>query len=156
MELNLDKNFIFLGNSEGTIVFYDFNDEDLNNITMNKRFKIKSELKFKVTKINYNISKNYLYVSFSNGSTAIYAHDEAFPECILIYKCLVLLEGHVCEVNNTYWDDDQKILLTSGSDMRFKVLILYIKIWQLPVFYPSEIMRKNQDKNDLTFITVFF
>ena len=40
MELNLDKNFIFLGNSEGTIVFYDFNDEDLNNITMNKRFKL--------------------------------------------------------------------------------------------------------------------
>lgn len=83
MELNLDKNFIFLGNNEGRILFYDFNDEDINNITFNKRFEITSEQKLKVTKINYNVNKNYLIVSFSNGSTAIYAHDEEYPECNL-------------------------------------------------------------------------
>ena len=27
------------------------------------------------------------------------------------------------EVNNTYWDDDNKILITSGNDKRFKVLM---------------------------------
>jgi len=81
MELNLDKNFIFLGNSEGRVIFYDFNDEEINNITLNKRLDIQTEQKLRVTKINYNINKNFLIISFSNGSTAIYAHDEEYPEC---------------------------------------------------------------------------
>ena len=81
MELNLDKNFIFLGNTEGRIVFFEFNDEDINNITMKKRLDINSEFKFKVTKINYQITKNYIIASFSNGSTAIYSHDDENPEC---------------------------------------------------------------------------
>jgi hypothetical protein len=34
---------------------------------------------------------------------------------------LDLLEGHLKEVNNTFWDDENKILLTSGADKRFKV-----------------------------------
>jgi hypothetical protein len=56
MELNLDKNFIFLGNSEGRVIFYDFNDEEINNITLNKRLDIQTEQKLRVTKINYNIN----------------------------------------------------------------------------------------------------
>ena len=59
------------------------------------------------------------------------------------------------EVNNTYWDDDNKILITSGNDKRFKVLMnKRFQIWQLPVFYPSEMMRKNKVKNQKTLITV--
>jgi hypothetical protein len=82
MELNLDKNFIFLGSGDGRVVFYEFNDEDINNITLTKRLDIQSEDKLRITKINYKIMKNYLIVSFSNGSTAIYAHDDEYPECI--------------------------------------------------------------------------
>ena len=84
MEINIDKNFIFIGNQNGAVSFFDFNDEDINNISMSKRLEIDTESKLRITKINYKISKNYLIVSFSNGSTAVYAHNEEYPECIII------------------------------------------------------------------------
>ena len=84
MELNLDKNFIFIGDQSGRLNFLDFNDEDINNISISKRLEFETESKLRITKINYKISKNYLIVSFSNGSTAVYAHNEEYPECIII------------------------------------------------------------------------
>ena len=40
MEVNTDYNYIFMGNTRGVWSFYEFNDNDVNNIHISKKLEI--------------------------------------------------------------------------------------------------------------------
>jgi hypothetical protein len=56
-----------------------------------------------------------------------------------------VLDSHINSVASFYWDDEKKLLITASHDKS-------IKMYQFPIFWPSEIIRKYKNKNKVTII----
>jgi len=59
----------------------------------------------------------------------------------LIYLFIVVIDAHLQEIPNFIWDEKKKILITASLDKG-------IKMWQLPLSWPSELVRRYKQKNE--------
>lgn len=82
IEIDLERYFFFIGTKTGSVHFYEYSDEDLTNIVINKKYEIKTEKTVSVTDIKYT-QKREILIGLSNGSVAVYYHDDNYPECNL-------------------------------------------------------------------------
>jgi hypothetical protein len=56
-----------------------------------------------------------------------------------------VLDAHAKEICNLFWDEDKKVILTASNDKT-------VKMYQLPIQWPSEIIRKYKGKNEKTLL----
>jgi len=56
-------------------------------------------------------------------------------------KIKVVIDAHLKEISKFFWDEKRKILITGSYDKG-------IKVFQLPIYWPSELVRKYKSKNN--------
>ena len=87
---------------------------------------------------NIEISyKHDIILSLSNGSICIYNHSINTPEYIISY--------HLKKITNFIWFEQQKSIISVSEDKS-------IKIYQFPIKWPAEFIRKNKEINDYNII----
>ena len=57
----------------------------MSNINFKQKFEIKIDPSIKITDVKMN-NKSEILVSLSNGSIAIYSHEQNCPECNIFYS----------------------------------------------------------------------
>ena len=77
--------------------------------------------------------KNELYIALSNGSISIYKHNFQNADYIL--------DAHLKGVCCLFWNIEKKSLLSGGEDK-------YIKMNQIPIKFPSDLIRENESENN--------
>jgi hypothetical protein len=70
-----------LGNSKGFLQVYEIIDENVNHINLARKFDLNLDNTLKITGVSFT-KKNEILVSLSNGSIAVFSHEEEYPECI--------------------------------------------------------------------------
>lgn len=85
MEVDLSCKYIFLGNSKGYLQVFELLDEDLSNINLERKFEINLDSNLKILGVKLT-HKNEILISLSNGSIAVFSHEEECPECICSFK----------------------------------------------------------------------
>lgn len=80
--------YLFLGNSKGYLQVFELMDEDANNINLIRKFDINLNNNLKITSVAFTI-RNELLISLSNGSIAVFSHEEEYPECIILNKIYI-------------------------------------------------------------------
>lgn len=86
MEVNFAKQYLFIGNKQGCVTTYqleNYNEKlfSCSNILIKKTLEIKTDPNLRITAVKLS-NKNELLIALSNGSIAVYSHDEKYPECI--------------------------------------------------------------------------
>ncbi len=89
-----------------------------------------------ITNIIVN-NKDDIIISLSNGSICIYNHLYNMPEYIIPY--------HYQKLTNFIWYEKQKSIISVSLDKT-------IKIYQLPIKWPAEFIRKNKEINETNII----
>ena len=116
-----------------------FNERNYNNDEPIQLIKMKEIYLYgyiSITNIEIN-NKNDIIISLSNGSICIYNHLQNTPEYIITY--------HFKKLTNFIWYEKQKSLISVSHDKS-------IKIYQFPVKWPAEFIRKNKDINNINII----
>ena len=108
-------------------------DESINLIKM-KEIYLNGE--FFITNIRLS-NKFDIIISLSNGSICIYNHSNKTPEYYIIY--------HHKHLTNFIWLEKEKSIISASLDKS-------IKIYQIPLKFPAEIIRKNKKINDINII----
>jgi hypothetical protein len=80
LDIDLTNKYLFLGNAKGYLQIFELIDEDINNINLIRKFDINLDFTLKITGVAFT-NKNELLISLSNGSIAVFSHEEEFPEC---------------------------------------------------------------------------
>lgn len=80
MDIDLANKYLFLGNAEGYLQIFEILDEDVNNINLQRKFDINLDYTLKIMGVAFT-HKNELLIALSNGSVAVFSHEEEFPEC---------------------------------------------------------------------------
>ncbi len=70
-----------MGNSKGFLQVYEIIDENVNHINLARKFDLNLDNTLKITGVSFT-KKNEILVSLSNGSIAVFSHEEEYPECI--------------------------------------------------------------------------
>jgi len=81
LDIDLSNKYLFLGNSKGYLQVYEIIDEDINHINLSRKFDLNLDYTLKITGVSFT-NKNEILISLSNGSIAVFSHEEEFPECI--------------------------------------------------------------------------
>ena len=89
-----------------------------------------------ITNIEIN-NKDDIIISLSNGSICIYNHLNNTPEYIISY--------HYKKLTNFIWYEKQKSIISVSLDKS-------IKIYQFPIKWPAEFIRKNKEINNVNII----
>ena len=110
-----------------------YNNEIIQLIKM-KQIYLYGEIN--TTNIEIN-NKDDIILSLSNGSICIYNHSINSPEYIISY--------HLKKITNFIWFEKQKSIISVSQDKS-------IKIYQLPIKWPAEFIRKNKEINDYNII----
>ena len=79
----------------------------------------------------------FIIISLSNGTICIYNHSNKYPEYYFIY--------HHQKLTNFIWIEKQKTIISVSHDRS-------IKIYQIPLKWPAELIRKNKIINKLNII----
>ena len=108
-------------------------DESINLIKM-KEIYLNGE--FFITNIRLS-NKFDIIISLSNGSICIYNHSNKTPEYYIIY--------HHKHLTNFIWLEKEKSIISASLDKS-------IKIYQIPLKFPAEIIRKNKKINDINIV----
>lgn len=72
--------YLFLGNSKGYLQVFELIDEDPKNINLIRKCDINLDNNLRITTVAFTI-RNELLISLSNGSIAVFSHEEENPEC---------------------------------------------------------------------------
>lgn len=80
MDFDVDNRYLFLGNKNGTLQIFELNEEDNDNILLQKKLEINLDPSLKITSTKFTL-RNEILISLSNGSIAVYSHEEENPEC---------------------------------------------------------------------------
>lgn len=80
MDFDVDNRYLFLGNKNGTLQIFELNEEDKDNILLQKKLEINLDPSLKITSTKFTL-RNEILISLSNGSIAVYSHEEENPEC---------------------------------------------------------------------------
>ena len=119
------------------LIFFDetnnINDDPIQLIKMKEIY-----LYGLITITNIEITnKQDIIISLSNGSICIYNHSYNTPEYIISY--------HYKRLTNFIWFEKQKSIISVSHDKS-------IKVYQLPIKWPSEFIRKNKEINNVNII----
>ena len=115
------------------------NEYNNNNGTLINLIKTKEiNLNGNIFITNIRIT-NYFFIiiSLSNGTICIYNHSNKYPEYYFIY--------HHQKLTNFIWIEKQKTIISVSHDRS-------IKIYQIPLKWPAELIRKNKIINKLNII----
>ena len=115
------------------------NENSYNNDETIQLIKIKEIFLYgliNITNIIVN-NKDDIIISLTNGSICIYNHQYNMPEYIIPY--------HYQKLTNFIWYEKQKSIISMSLDKT-------IKIYQLPMKWPTEFIRKNKEINDMNII----
>lgn len=82
MEIDLQNKYLFLANNKGYLQIFEYQDEDINNITLTRKLDLSLDINLKITGVKFT-GKNEILISLSNGSVAVFSHEEENPECKL-------------------------------------------------------------------------
>jgi len=80
LDIDLENKYLFLGNAKGYLQIFELIDEDINNINLLRRFDINIDSTLKIVEVAYT-NKSEVLIALSNGSVAVFSHEEDFPEC---------------------------------------------------------------------------
>ena len=109
------------------------NNEQINLVKM-KEMNLNGD--FFIT--NVRIANNYdIIISLSNGTICIYNHSNKNPEYYFIY--------HQKKITNFIWLEKQKSIISVSIDRT-------IKIYQIPLKWPAELIRSNKKINEVNII----
>ena len=89
-----------------------------------------------ITDVNINNNEDII-ISLSNGSISIFNRSYSYPEYII--------DAHLQYIPGFIWIEDQKMIITASHDKT-------IKLYQFPLKWPAEFLRKNKQVNDLSII----
>ena len=139
------KNSYYLFVSENTknklilniylILINEFNSDNEQIINLIKTKEINLNGDFAIT--NIRITNYFILISLSNGTICIYNHSNKYPEYYFIY--------HHRKVTNFIWVEKQKSIISVSLDKS-------IKIYQIPLKWPAELIRKNKNVNKINII----
>ena len=76
----MENRYLFLGNKNGTLQIFELNEEEKDNTLLTKKIEINLDPSLKITKVQFTL-RNEILISLSNGSIAVYSHEEENPEC---------------------------------------------------------------------------
>lgn len=122
-----DSNFLFVGQKDGQLSIYYIEDFTIKKI---KNVNFFSNIEIRDVCVN---EKNELYIALSNGSISIYKHNFQNADYIL--------DAHLKGVCCLFWNIEKKSLLSGGEDK-------YIKMNQIPIKFPSDLIRENESENN--------
>ena len=122
-----DSNFLFVGQKDGQLSIYYIEDFTIKKI---KNVNFFSNIEIRDVCVN---EKNELYIALSNGSISIYKHNFQNADYIL--------DAHLKGVSCLFWNIEKKSLLSGGEDK-------YIKMNQIPIKFPSDLIRENESENN--------
>ena len=141
-----DKGKIILLKNSYYLLIGDRNDQNCilsiyliemsGEINLVKLREINLLAKVSITNAEIN-NRNEILISISNGSICIYNHDYNYPEFIL--------DSHYKKVTGFIYIEKQKIIISVSLDKT-------IKAYQLPVKWPAEFLRLNQQINKLNIV----
>ena len=118
------------------ILINEYNIDNNEAINLIKMKEINLNGDFNIT--NIRISNYYdIIISLSNGALCIYNHSTKNPEYYFIY--------HHKSLSNFIWYEKQKSIISVSIDKS-------IKIFQIPLKWPAEIIRKNKEINNINII----
>ena len=118
------------------IIINEYNNINNETINLVKMKEIYLNGDFNIT--NIRISNDYdILISLSNGALCVYNHSNRNPEYYLIY--------HHKALSNFIWYEKQKSIISVSHDKS-------IKIFQIPLKWPGELIRKNKKINDINII----
>jgi len=118
------------------IIINEYNNINNETINLVKMKEIYLNGDFNIT--NIRISNDYdIIISLSNGALCVYNHSNRNPEYYLIY--------HHKALSNFIWYEKQKSIISVSHDKS-------IKIFQIPLKWPGELIRKNKKINDINII----
>ena len=110
------------------------NSDTIINLVKMKEINLNGD--YNIT--NIQISNNYdIIISLSNGALCIYNHSNKNPEYYFIY--------HFKSLTNFIWYEKQKLIISVSIDKS-------IKIFQIPLKWPGELIRKNKEINNINII----
>ena len=137
--------YLFIGeNSKNKIILNiylilinEFNSNNTNEqINLVKMKEINLNGDFFIT--NIRLANNYeIIISLSNGTICVYNHSNKHPEYFFIY--------HQKKLTNFIWFEKQKSIISVSFDRS-------IKIYQIPLKWPAELIRKNERINEINII----
>jgi len=61
-------------------VIFELNETDKDNILLSKKLELNMDPSLKITGVKFTL-RNEILISLSNGSIAVYSHEEENPEC---------------------------------------------------------------------------
>ena len=113
---------------------YNNNNGTLINLIKTKEINLNGNIF--ITNIRIT-SYFFIIISLSNGTICIYNHSNKYPEYYFIY--------HHQKLTNFIWVEKQKTIISVSHDRS-------IKIYQIPLKWPAELIRKNKIINKLNII----
>ena len=63
-----------------TVFIFELNEEDRNNLSLIKKIELNLDSSIKIKSVKFTL-RNEILISLSNGSIAVYSHDDEYPEC---------------------------------------------------------------------------
>ena len=113
---------------------YNIDNNEIINLVKTKEINLNGD--FNIT--NIRISFNYdIIISLSNGALCVYNHSNKTPEYYFIY--------HHKSLSNFIWYEKQMSVISVSLDKS-------IKIFQIPLKWPAELIRKNKEINNINII----
>ena len=118
------------------ILINEYNNDNGTLINLIKTKEINLNGNIFITNIRIT-SYFFIILSLSNGTICIYNHSNKYPEYYFIY--------HHQKLTNFIWIEKQKTIISVSHDRS-------IKIYQIPLKWPAELIRKNKIINKLNII----
>ena len=118
------------------ILINDIYYNDTEPIQLIKMREIDLNGQFYFTDIHIT-NKYEILISFSNGSLCVYNHSNKYPEYYFIY--------HYQKITKFIWLEQQKTIISASYDKS-------IKIYQIPLILPADLIRKDKKINDIKII----
>ena len=132
-----ERNFLF-ATILNKIIFYDFMETENFQFTINKRFEFLSlDKNSTITNIQFRSYKSEIIISTSNGNIEFWSHNLNYPN--------IKIKTQFKSISKMYYNEKDNILIIIGDNK-------YISIYELPNYYPSDLIREDKTKNDYSIV----
>ena len=137
INFNYDNEIMIIGTRGGKVYFYRLINYDSKNYNNNKiePKKIKEMDISPLVDINKIIitERGEILFGLSNGSINVYYENDEIPNFVI--------DAHLKNIPNMFFEEERKALITLSEDK-------CIKMVQLPVYYPDQMLRTNKDEKN--------
>ena len=132
-----ERNFLFT-TILNKIIFYDFIETENFQFTINKRFELLSlDKNSTITNIQFRSYKSEIIISTNNGNIEFWSHNLNYPN--------LKIKTQFKSISKMYYNEKNNILIILGDNK-------FISIYELPNYYPSDLIREDKTKNDFSIV----